>query len=105
MSARPNAKASLPVISEGPVWLWRLADECWPQAQQRLDSSRAVQHLVSVGRALWGEDQEQFQVWIRPLVRQLKNASALTVIRQLAQGRRGCRPGRPPKPWLMQWCL
>lgn len=25
------------VIGDGAVWLWRLADDRWPQARQRLD--------------------------------------------------------------------
>ena len=39
------------VIGDGAVWLWRLADDRWPQARQRLDFYHAVQHLV--GRALF----------------------------------------------------
>ena len=53
------------------------------QARQRLDFYHAVQHLVAVGRALFGEDPEKFKAWIKPLVRQLKNESAVKVIRQL----------------------
>jgi hypothetical protein len=49
----------------------------------RLDFYHAVQHLVAVGRVLWGEDKAQFKAWIKPLVRQLKNESAVKVIRQL----------------------
>jgi hypothetical protein len=75
--------ASVLVIGDGAVWIWRLADDRWPQAKQRLDFYHAVQHLVAVGRALWGEDKGQFKAWLKPLVRQLKHESALKVIRQL----------------------
>jgi hypothetical protein len=75
--------ASVLVIGDGAVWIWRLADDRWPQAKQRLDFYHAVQHLVAVGRVLWGEDKAQFKAWIKPLVRQLKNESAVKVIRQL----------------------
>lgn len=75
--------ASVLVIGDGAVWIWRLADDRWPHAKQRLDFYHAVQHLVAVGRALWGEDKVQFKAWLKPLVRQLKNESALKVIRQL----------------------
>lgn len=75
--------ASVLVSGDGAVWLWRLADDRWPQAKQRLDFYHAVQHLVAVGRALWGEDKAQFTTWLKPLVRQLKNESAVKVIRQL----------------------
>jgi len=75
--------ASALIIGDGAVWIWRLADDRWPQARQRLDFYHAVQHLVVVGRALHGEHKERFKAWIKPLVRQLKNESAIKVIGQL----------------------
>jgi hypothetical protein len=75
--------AGVLVIGDGGVWIWRLADDRWPQARQRLDFYHAVLHLVAVGRALYGEDRVRFQAWIKPLVRQLKHESAVKVIRQL----------------------
>jgi hypothetical protein len=44
--------ASALVIGDGAVWIWRLADDRFPQAHQRLDFYHAVTHLVAVGRAL-----------------------------------------------------
>lgn len=73
------------VIADGAVWIWRLADDRWPQARQRLDFYHAVQHLAAVGRALFGEDKDPFKAWFRPLVKQLKNESAVKVIRKLEQ--------------------
>ena len=81
------------VLGDGAVWIGRLADDRWPQAQQRLDFYPAVQHLVAVGRALCGEDQEKFKAWIKPLVRQLKNESAVKVIRQLDEALAGLPAG------------
>jgi hypothetical protein len=75
--------ASALVIADGAVWIWRLADDRWPQARQRLDFYHAVQHLAAVGRALFGEDKDRLKAWLKPLVQQLKNESALKVIRQL----------------------
>lgn len=74
---------SVLVIGDGAVWIWRLADDRWPRARQRLDFYHAVQHLAAVGRVLWGEDKERFKAWLKPLVRQLKNESAVKVIGQL----------------------
>jgi hypothetical protein len=71
------------VIGDGAVWIWRLADDRWPQARQRLDFYHAVQHLAAVGRTLFGEDKTRFRAWLKPLVQQLKHASAVKVIRQL----------------------
>jgi len=73
------------VIGDGAVWIWRLADDRFPQARQRLDFYHAVQHLASVGRALFGEDKEKYRRWLKPLIRQLKNQSSLKVIGQLEE--------------------
>ena len=85
--------ASVLVIGDGAVWIWRLTDDRWPQAKQRLDFYHAVQHLVAVGRALWGDDKVQFKAWLKPLVRQLKNESAVKVIRQLDEALAGLPAG------------
>lgn len=77
--------ASALVIGDGAVWIWRLADDRWPQARQRLDFYHAVQHLAAVGRALFGEDKAKLKAWLKPLVKQLKNESSLKVIRQLEE--------------------
>jgi hypothetical protein len=42
-----------------------------------------VQHLTAVGRALFGEDKARLKTWLKPLVKQLKNESAIKVIRRL----------------------
>jgi transposase len=73
------------VIADGAVWIWRLADDRWPQARQRLDFYHAVQHLAAVGRVLFGEDKEKLKTWLKPLVRQLQNESAIKVIQQLEE--------------------
>jgi len=77
--------ASALVIGDGAVWIWRLADDRFPQARQRLDFYHAVQHLAAVGRALYGEDREKLKAWLKPLVSQLKQQSALKVIRRLEE--------------------
>jgi hypothetical protein len=73
------------IIADGALWIWRLADDRWPQARQRLDFYHAVQHLAAVGRALFGEDKAKLTVWLKPLVRELKSHSSLKVIRQLEE--------------------
>lgn len=77
--------AGVLVIADGAVWIWRLADDRFPQARQRLDYYHAVQHLAAVGRALFGEDKDKLRDWLRPLVKQLKNQSAIKVIHQLEE--------------------
>lgn len=73
------------IIADGAAWIWRLADDRWPQARQRLDCYHAIQHLVAVGRALFGEDKARLQAWLKPLVKQLRAGSSLKVIRQLEE--------------------
>ena len=73
------------VIADGAVWIWRLADDRFPEARQRLDFFHAVQHLAAVGRAVFGEDKAELKAWLKPLVKQLKNESAVKVIRQLEE--------------------
>lgn len=77
--------ASALVIADGAVWIWRLADDRFAHAHQRLDYYHAVQHLAVIGRALWGEDKVALKAWLKPLARQLKNESAVKVIRQLEE--------------------
>ncbi len=71
------------VIGDGAVWIWRLADDRFKDARQRLDFYHAVEHLAVVGRALFGEDKDKLRDWLRPLVRQLKNQAAIKVVHQL----------------------
>ena len=75
--------AGVLVIGDGAVWIWRLADDRFKDARQRLDFYHAVQHLAAVGRALFGEDQAKLKGWLRPLVQQLKNQSAIKVVERL----------------------
>src|SRR3984885_8584067 len=73
------------IIADGAVWIWRLADDRFPDARQRLDFYHAVQHLAAVGRAVCGDDPAQLRAWLQPLVRQLKNESAVKVVRHLEE--------------------
>ena len=81
------------VIADGAVWIWRLADDRFKDARQRLDFYHAVQHLAAVGRALFGEDKARLSQWLRPLVQQLKNQSAIKVIHQLEEILKGLPEG------------
>lgn len=71
------------VIADGAVWIWRLADDRFPEARQRLDYYHAVQHLAAVAKAVFGEEKEKLKAWLKPLVRQLKKEPAVKVITQV----------------------
>ena len=79
-----QAAAAL-VIADGAVWIWRLADDRFGQARQRLDYYHAVQHLAAVAEALFGEDKEKLKGWLRPLAKQLKDQSAIKVMERLEE--------------------
>lgn len=79
-----QAAAAL-VLADGAPCIWRLAEDRWPEASQRLDFYHAVQHLAVVARALHGEDTQQRNAWLKPLVRQLKQQSSVKVIDQLEE--------------------
>jgi hypothetical protein len=73
------------VLADGAVWIWRMADDRFPQARQRLDFYHAVQHLAAVGKAVFGDDKEKLKAWLKPLVKRLKREPAVKVIRQLEE--------------------
>src|SRR6202453_3775979 len=77
--------AGVLVIGDGAVWIWRLADDRFPEARARLDFYHAVQHLAVVGRALFGEDKDKLKEWLRPLAQQLKNQSSIKVVQRLEE--------------------
>jgi hypothetical protein len=77
--------AGVLVIGDGAMWIWRLADDRFGQARQRLDFYHAVQHLAAVGRALFGEDQAKLKSWLQPLAHQLKHQSSVKVVAQLEE--------------------
>jgi hypothetical protein len=56
------------VIADGAVWIWRLADDRFSQARQRLDYYHAVQHLAAAGRTLFGEDNGKLRNWDEALL-------------------------------------
>jgi hypothetical protein len=62
------------VIGDGALWIWRLADDRFKDARQRLDYYHAVQHLAAVGRALFGDDSVK-----------LKHQSAVKVVHELEE--------------------
>jgi hypothetical protein len=64
---------------------WRTPADAALGLEDRAGYSPAVQHLAAVGRTLFGEDKAQLKTWLKPLIQQLKNQSAVKVIRQLEE--------------------
>ncbi len=51
------------IISDGAVWIWRLADSL--SASASAVGLYRVQHLAAVGQTLFGEDQAKLKVWLQ----------------------------------------
>lgn len=59
------------VIADGAVWIWRVAEEYFPEAAGELDFYHASEHLWALARDLWGDETEARE-WVVPLLKNLK---------------------------------
>jgi hypothetical protein len=71
------------VIGDGAVWIWHAADDRFAGARQRLDPWHAVQHLWTVARVLYPQDETAAQAWVRPLREKLLSDASVEVITDL----------------------
>lgn len=72
------------VIADGAVWIWKLVEQRFPEAAQRLDLYHAGQHLWAAAEALHGPGQAARQ-WVEPLLEQLQEGRPQRVIQKLEQ--------------------
>ena len=65
-AARRGAEKArqLVVLGDGAAWIWKMASELFPTAIQILDWYHATEHLWSVARARFGNDEKQLWAWI-----------------------------------------
>jgi len=75
--------AKVLVVADGAVWIGNLAGDRFAPAEQRLDYYHASQHLWAVAHALHPEDEVAARVWIAPLLKQLKDGRATTLLKDL----------------------
>jgi hypothetical protein len=71
------------VIADGALWIWNLTGDRFGQAQQRLDYYHASQHLWAVAQALHPENEAAARVWIKPLLKKLKQGRAVSLLNDL----------------------
>jgi len=71
------------VIADGGVWIWKLAEERFPQARKRLDFYHASQHLHAVAAELHGSGTPEAKQWAEPLVHQLRHGGEAGVVRTI----------------------
>jgi hypothetical protein len=53
------------VLGDGAKWIWKLADEYFPDAVQILDRFHAKQHLSDVGKSINGATSDLAREWAR----------------------------------------
>jgi hypothetical protein len=71
------------VIADGAVWIWKLADERFKEATQRLDLYHANAYLWAVANQLHGAGSPEARQWVKPLLKQIRNDQVAKVITQL----------------------
>jgi len=71
------------VIADGGVWIWKIKEDRFPQAQGGLDFYHASEHLWAVAHDYFGEGSEQAQAWVEPLLHQLKHGGEAGVLQNL----------------------
>jgi hypothetical protein len=52
---RVTAEPDISVLADGAEWIWKLAEEVFPQAAEVLDVYHAVEHIAAATKAVWGE--------------------------------------------------
>jgi hypothetical protein len=86
------------VLGDGSSWIWNLACDRWPQAQQTLDFYHASEHLWSLGAALYGEQTPTTQAWVEQRLHRLRHGQSSRVLKEIAQIKRPRGPkGRTVK--------
>ena len=73
------------VIADGAVWIWKLAEDRFKDAVQRLDLYHANTYLWAVANELHGKGTREARQWVKPLLKQIRNDQVAKVITQLEQ--------------------
>ncbi len=73
------------ILADGAIWIWKLADDRFKGAKQRVDLFHVKEHLHELARTLYGQGTPEAKQWLQPLLRFLesRNDGALDVLHQL----------------------
>ena len=55
------------IVTDGAVWIWKLGEDRFLHARQRLDAYHAKQHLRVVADTLHGAGSPAARAWVTPL--------------------------------------
>lgn len=73
------------VVADGAVWIWNLVSDRFGAAVEgTLDFYHASEHLWTVGRELFGKEEEARR-WVEPLLRKMRHGGEKAVLRKLEQ--------------------
>jgi hypothetical protein len=70
------------VVADGAVWIWNLVEDRFSDAAGVLDFYHASEHLWTVARALYPDEQEA-RAWVEPLLHKLAHGQEGKVLAQL----------------------
>jgi hypothetical protein len=70
------------VLADGAVWIWNLVEDRFKDAIQRLDLWHANSYLWAVANELHGKGSKEARLWVRPLLKQIRNDQVAKVITQ-----------------------
>lgn len=70
------------VLGDGAAWIWNMAQDRFSEACQRLDYYHLKEHLWTVARELY-PDQEQAKKWVKEKSRFLRKDKAIPMIESL----------------------
>ncbi len=82
------------IMGDGAPWIWRLAEEQFPQAIEIVDFYHAVEHLWLAGEALFGnrEHSSATKAWVRHHRRRLRQGRVDLVIAAMEKAQAKVRP-------------
>ena len=78
-----RARQSL-VVADGAPWIWKLAQERWPQAEQVLDFYHATEHLWELSRQQWACQTPQVESWVDEQRHRLRHGQEEQVLQEIA---------------------
>ena len=71
------------ILGDGGVWLWKIAEDRFPEADGTLDFYHAAEHLWVVGNALYGEGTAAARQWVEQQRQNLRHGQQRKVLRTL----------------------
>jgi hypothetical protein len=84
---RRGAEAAkvLVFLGDGAPWVWKTAQELFPQAIQILDWYHAMEHVWAVGRAKFKSNEVALEAWVRHREEELWNGKTAAVLKAIQE--------------------